>query len=408
MGAVGTDATLPARLAAHRLLFTGAALADGRRPTPDLDVSLLVEDGTVAGLWADGHRPDVAHAEVIDASGCTIVPALVDSHAHLVMQGGANWAERGTDATSTLLAVAEENAALMLRSGVRWARDLGAPTRVDPYDGRRRALSIGLRERWKADRRYPYIRAAGTWVTRAGTLPSSLGVEVNDGDGLVAAALGQLDDGADLVKLYLDGPGYRTAAFEGWEVRRVVDAVHERGARVAAHATVLDAARAAADAGVDSLEHGFEIDEDVAAALVANRVTLVSTLAMLQSVLSFERTTALARFRRDSTRAWVRGMLESAQESVRLAHRRGVAIAAGTDFGGGSTRANHLPWEVELLVRAGLEPWEALGAVTWRGGKLLGEPSAGTIEVGGRAHFALVHGDPLSDPAALWRVWMAL
>ena len=61
-----------------------------------------------------------------------------------------------------------------------------------------------------------------------------------------------------------------------------------------------------------------------------------------------------------------------AYESVRLARRAGVKIAAGTDFGGGSLRANQLAWEVESLVEAGLEPWEALAAATWQGGDLLG------------------------------------
>jgi imidazolonepropionase-like amidohydrolase len=56
-------------------------------------------------------------------------------------------------------------------------------------------------------------------------------------------------------------------------------------------------------------------------------------------------------------------------------------------------------------VRAGLQPWQALGAATWRGGELLGEPDAGVIREGGTADLVLVHGDPLSDPAALWRVW---
>ena len=94
--------------------------------------------------------------------------------------------------------------------------------------------------------------------------------------------------------------------------------------------------------------------------------------------------------------------LESFGSSARAA---GVAICAGTDFGGGSARANQLAWEVESLVAAGLEPWEALGAATWRGGELLGEQDAGTLREGGPARFFLVHGDPLSDPQALWRVW---
>src|SRR5437667_8652035 len=87
------------------------------------------------------------------------------------------------------------------------------------------------------------------------------------------------------------------------------------------------------------------------------------------------------------------------------AHKAGVRIATGSDFGGGSVRAGHLAWEVQLLVEAGLQPWEALGAATWRGGELLDEPHAGRLGPGAPADFVLVHGDPLSDPAALWRVW---
>jgi imidazolonepropionase-like amidohydrolase len=90
--------------------------------------------------------------------------------------------------------------------------------------------------------------------------------------------------------------------------------------------------------------------------------------------------------------------------SARIAHQAGVRIAAGTDFGGGGARAGVLAGEVEALVRAGLQPWEALGAATWRGGELLGEPDAGVVREGGPADFILVEGDPLSDPAALWQV----
>jgi imidazolonepropionase-like amidohydrolase len=64
-----------------------------------------------------------------------------------------------------------------------------------------------------------------------------------------------------------------------------------------------------------------------------------------------------------------------------------------------------MAWEVECLVAAGLEPWEALGAATWVGGQLLGEPYAGRLQVDGPADFFLVHGNPLDDPSVLWRVW---
>lgn len=239
----------------------------------------------------------------------------------------------------------------------------------------------------------------------AGLLPGGLSVEARDGDELVAAAVGQLDDGADFVKLYLDGPDPGIAPWTAAEVGRVARAVHGRGAKVTAHSTTLAGARVCAEAGVDSIEHGFELDADVARLMAQRDVALVTTMTVLKSWLTFTTTTAIPRFAGPQSRTRILDRLEQARHSVRLAHAAGVAIVGGTDFGGGSARANQLPWEVECLVEAGLEPWEALAAVTWRGGDLLGEPEAGVIRAGGPADFSLVHGDPLSDPTALWRIW---
>ena len=172
-----------------------------------------------------------------------------------------------------------------------------------------------------------------------------------------------------------------------------------------AHSGYVAGARAGAEAGIDALEHGFELDEDTVEHMAANGVRLVSTLCVLASWRTFATTTTLPRFASDDGRAKVEARREGAMASIALAHRAGVSIATGTDFGGGSTRANQLAWEVEQLVEAGLEPWEALGSATWRGGELLGEPDAGVVREGGPADLVLVHGDPVADPAALWRAW---
>ncbi len=240
----------------------------------------------------------------------------------------------------------------------------------------------------------------------AGYMPA-LSVEASNADELLAAAIAQLDDGADLVKLYLDGPDPGVSPWTPTELRRVVDAVHARGARVTAHSGDLAGARAGAEAGIDALEHGFELDETTARTMAANGVRLVSTLCVIASWQTFARTTGLARFASDEGRAKVEARRRQALASVAAAHAAGVRIATGTDFGGGSTRANQLAWEVEQLVEAGLQPWEALGCTTWRGGELLDEPDAGILREGGPADLVLVHGDPLSDPRALWRVWHA-
>ncbi|MGZ8564020.1 MAG: amidohydrolase family protein, partial [Candidatus Limnocylindria bacterium] len=251
----------------------------------------------------------------------------------------------------------------------------------------------------------PYLRAAGSWLFKRGANPIPAAAEVATADELLAAAIGQLDDGADLVKLYLDGPDADASPWTAGEVARVVAAAHARGARVAAHSGRLVGARAAVLGGVDSIEHGFDLDAAIAAEMARRGTTLVSTLAVMRSWQSFGATTTLDRFATDEGRARIAARREQAEASIRLARDAGVAIAAGSDFGGGSLRANQLAWEVTSLVAAGIEPVDAIAAATWRGGELIGEPDAGVLREGGPADFFMVHGDPLSDPEALWRVW---
>jgi imidazolonepropionase-like amidohydrolase len=293
----------------------------------------------------------------------------------------------------------------MRQAGVYWARDVGSPNRKDPTDGKERGLAIGLRERWAGHREYPYVRAAGTWVAKKDSLPDGLALEAATGDELLALAMHQLDDGADFIKLYLDGPDVGVAPWTVDEVAAVVKAAAKRGKKVTAHSGNLAGARVGVAAGVHSLEHGFELDADLCREMAAGGTFLVSTLAVMESWLTFGNTTELPRFSSDEGRLRIETRRDRARESVRLAHAAGVATCTGTDFGGGSLRANQLAWEVEALVAAGLEPWEAIGAATWRGGEILGEPEAGRLHEGGPADFLLVHGDPYSDPASLWRVW---
>jgi imidazolonepropionase-like amidohydrolase len=396
-------------IASRRTLYRDAAIADGRSDELRLGISLLVDSSTIQWIRPTDDEGDPGprdRLEIVDASGSTIVPGMVDCHSHVTLPGGAHWIDRIDDPPSTLVDVAERNGQLLTSSGVRWARDVGAPRVQDPVDGRTRALSLGVRDRWVARAGVPYIRAAGTWLDKRGTLPPAAHtVAAETADELLANATGQLDDGADFLKLYLDGPDPTTSPWTAGEIQRVVDAAHERGAKVTAHSGRLSGAQAGVAGGVDSIEHGFELDAHVAAEMARRGTVLVSTLAVMRSWLTFGRTTTLPRFATDDGRRVIEARQERAVESVRIAGKAGVAIAAGTDFGGGSLRANQLGWEVESLVAAGLEPWEALGAATWRGGELLGEADAGVIREGGPADFVLVHGDPTTDPTALWRVW---
>jgi imidazolonepropionase-like amidohydrolase len=248
-------------------LFRDVALATGDSGDLTVGMSVLVEDGTIRWIRPTDDEPkvDFANVEIADAGGSTVIPGMVDAHSHITMPGGSHWIERGLDPPEQLLRYAEHNAELLHRSGVRWCRDVGAPTRRDPVDGRERGLNLGIRDRWRGSPRKPYIRTAGTWVARRGYLPD-LTIDVDDADQLLAAAKRQLDDGADFVKMMLDAqrpgtsrpPGEQAPArWTADDIRPVVDEAHARGAKVTAHSTDLVGARAGVHAGIDSIEHGF-------------------------------------------------------------------------------------------------------------------------------------------------------
>jgi imidazolonepropionase-like amidohydrolase len=141
--------------------------------------------------------------------------------------------------------------------------------------------------------------------------------------------------------------------------------------------------------------------------MAAQGTYLVTTLTVPKTWLAFAEEAPGSSWANPGVRAYSNQLLEGALASARAAHAAGVKIAAGTDFGGGGPRAGVLAGEVELLVKAGLQPWGALAAATWRGGELLGIPDAGVVREGGPADFFLVRGDPLSDPGLLWKVWRA-
>ena len=379
-----------------RIVLHDAALADGTSGSLRTGVSLAIDDGKIAWIRPNDSA-DTTGAEVIDAGGATIVPAMVDCHSHLTMQGGSHWVQRGEDPPETLRQVARENVNRLAQAGILWARDVGAPTANGV------PLSIAVREEHKGKRGAPYIRVAGTWIGTTGYLDMFVTTE---SEGLKDAALGQLDLGTDLVKLYMDAPGgAKESPFTVEAVRETVKAVHARGGKVAAHSTYFDGSRVAAEGGVDSIEHGMEISDETARTMKKNGVTLVSTLSVFASWETFAMTTGIDRFTTPENRERIAKRKEGAYASVAAATRAGVTIATGSDFGGGSVRAGHLAWEVELLVAAGLEPYEALAAATRNGGDLYGVDHAGRIDEGMPADLVLVHGDPLSDARAMWRVW---
>ncbi len=201
-GEVGPDAPRGAQALTARLYRDGA-LADGRSDRLERGVSMLAEDGRIAWIRPAGSEgPLPAEVDVVDAGGTTAIPGMVDSHSHLTLPGGSHWIDRGADPTDPA-GGRRGNARLLARPACA-GRATSARAGGSGTAGRSRSPSGSAGA------------AAGSTRTSAPPAPGSgppapagLLVEAAHGDALLAAALRQLDDGADLVKLYLDGPDRR-------------------------------------------------------------------------------------------------------------------------------------------------------------------------------------------------------
>ena len=366
-------ATVPASPTASGPRVTvirAAGIADGTAPSRLANVAVVLRGDRIVYAGPRDGAPPAANADVIDLPALTVVPAMVDCHVHVTGTGGTDAHATLQQPDAVLLERAVANGELLARTGVLGVRDVGAV----------RAANVRARDAYRSRAGLPYIAAAGTWIARSGRGYVPFAVQVADADALLAADLAQLDLGADLVKIAGDGATGSAAHWSVAELRRAVDAVHARGKTVAVHAQGLGA-RVAAEAGADTIEHGFTIDAATAAAM-RGRSTLVTSLS-----------TALAF-----------AQLDGALASVRAARDAGVRIAAGTDAGGAPPRFGEFATEVELLVRAGLAPHQALASATRIGGAVLGVPGLGTLAADGPADLVLVDGDPLSEPRALRNV----
>lgn len=352
------------------LVIRAGGLADGRAASRITSATVVIRGDRIVYAGAQGGAPQVSDADVVDLPALTVVPAMVDCHVHVTGSGGSDAHSALQQPDAVLLDRAVANGQLLARTGVLGVRDVGAV----------RGANVKARDAYRARGGMPYIVAAGTWLARSGRGYVSFAVQVADADALLAAALAQLDGGADLVKIASDGATGSAAHWSVAELKRTVDAVHARGKTVAAHSQGLGA-RVAAEAGADTIEHGFTIDAATATAM-RGRSTLVTSLSTASAF----------------------GQLDGALASLRAARDAGVRIATGTDAGGAPPRFGEFATEVELLVRGGLAPHEALASATRIGGEVLGVPGLGTLGAGAAADLVLVDGDPLADPRALRNV----
>jgi len=347
-------------------------LADSDRVRPAYHLwGIVVASGEETELWVVNGR--VTYRTVPDATdlgGGWILPGLVDAHCHVGLA-----AQGAVDPVT-----AEAQARLDLASGVTLIRDAGSPIDTHWMDGR-------------GD--LPRIIRAGRHIARPRRYIRGFGVEVEPED-LVDEVRRQARAGDGWVKLVGDwidrDLGDLSPLWPEEIARQAILAAHEEGARVTAHCFGEESVNQLVRSGIDCIEHGCGLDEEIIAAMAHHGVALVPTLDNL-SIFPGIADQAEEKFPRYA--AHMRHLYERRTWVVRRAVEAGVSVYAGTDAGG--TRAHGtIMGEIQALADA-VGAQCALGAASWRARDWLG---AQNLDEGAPADLLLLPRDPLRDVTA--------
>ncbi len=383
------------------LLIRDVRLIDGIADAARDHVDVRLDGAAIASIdRQDPRRSLDAGATVIEGSGRTLLPGLIDAHAHYTFdptEGSLQAIAKRSD--ERILDDAARHAALALRSGVTTARGAGSI----------RNLECVLRDHIAAGRiPGPRIVAAGTAVGSVGGHGSGFGLEA-DGPTETAAATRQVvDGGADVVKVVASEAAMLTttglppgAMVHGGpelteaEMSAIVDVARDLGVRVMSHAQDSESVRRSAAAGVTSVEHAWLADDTAIEAIAWAGAWLVPTLIVTDVNRTLPGLTPVQRERQDLIERRHRASTEAA---VRL----GIPLATGTDTGEVGVTADMVWREIALLHAHGLSPMASIQAATSSAARLLGiDDDTGSIAPGKRADLVLVDGDPLDDLATL-------
>lgn len=358
---------------------------------------VLCEDGRVAAVLPPGSAR-AGDADVsVEVGGATLLPGLVDAHVHLVWSGGIDpvGLVDGDGEHLTLLRAAG-NARQQLHAGITTVRDLGSNWDLAIHVAR--AVDRGVIEG-------PTIIASGRTVIMTGGHDPFWGVPCDGPDAVVRGVRTQVVNGAGVIKTAATGGVYGQA--EGEEVgaseltfeelAALTHEAHRRGRKVAVHALGTEGIRDSVRAGVDTVEHGVFLTEEIVEDMAHQGTVLCPTAAVYRGM-------ALGQAP-DYAVTKAAEVVAAHRRSIRMAVEAGIDVIAGTDAGAPGMPHPSLVDEIEVLIDYGLTPLDALKAATSRAADALGLPGVGRVEVGGPADFVLVDGDPLTDPGILRSAW---
>ncbi|MDZ7268355.1 MAG: amidohydrolase family protein [candidate division KSB1 bacterium] len=347
-----------------------------------------------------------ANCKRLDLGEATLLPGLIDAHSHLFLHpyNETSWNDQVLKESLSLRTVrAVVHAEKTLLAGFTTLRDLGTEGAAYADLGIRDAINQGL---------IPGPRllvATAAIVITGGYGPAGFdprwevpqGAEIADGvDGVRRVVRRQIGHGADWIKVYADYPhgGVNAPTFTREELRAAVEEAAATGHAVAAHANTPEGIRRAVLAGVKSIEHGSQADEESLKLMREHQVALCPTLAAVEAIAGYA-----APPEREERQRRVAGQKAMFQRALQL----GVTIVCGSDVGvfahGGNAR------EIELMVQYGMSPAAALQAATINAARLLGmAEQIGELSPGKLADLIAVRGDPLGDVRKLREVILVM
>ena len=391
----------------------GRLIVDAAQPARGAS-TVIVENGRIARIESGFTAP--AGATVVDERSRTVMPGMTDVHVHLTGTSGEPWYSDFTQKRSVpyKTTVGLTHALEMARGGFTTVRDLGGDTTgvIAVRDAVAEGRFPGPRIKVSGDP----LSIIGGHADPATALPPELAAAVNEAhltEG-VCTGVQQCQEavrklaaaGVDVIKIMATGgvldPGAMGLEqhFTNEERKGIADMAHSLHLKVAAHAHGARGIEAAANAGIDSIEHGTFLDESGARAMKAHGTYYSATLMAFSGVQGIMGTGKLT----PEMEAKAQQTFDVWGKGLNLAYRTGVKIALGTD----SAVAPHdqASKEVELMVtKGGMSPRDALIAATKGGPVLLGiSNETGTLEPGKSADLIAVNGDPLTDPTAVQRV----
>ena len=390
-----------------RLVVRAGSLLDVRAGALVPDRALVVEEGRVVADLPAEEAPAPAEVATLDLSGLTVVPGLIDCHAHLV----GDVQSAGVPATTTTAAqeafTGVRNARATLHAGFTSVRDLGS-FRAFVCRDLRDAIEAG-------DVEGPRMQVAGAYITApwgggdvVGLAPDfpippdlRFGVVTNPAE-VRDRVRRLLIGGVDVIKCIATGavltrggvPGAPELSEE--ELRAAVEEAAHYGAFVAAHAHGAEGAKRAIRAGVRSIEHGSMLDDQAVAMMAAAGTYLVMDLYDGEWMAEAGRREGWP----EETLRKNDETMETAVAVFAMAHAAGVRIAYGTDSGAypHGLNARQLAW----YVRCGMTPAAAVRSATLTAAELMGRDAhVGTLEPGRFADLVAVAGDSLTDVRAL-------